>query len=82
MLRWRDALCRITAAPESCWLPATLAAGERRFGITAQSYALRRAEDQGMGDFTAIADLARGAAAHGALWLGISPPTCAGADGS
>ncbi|WP_248707616.1 glycogen debranching protein GlgX [Sediminicoccus sp. KRV36] len=70
VLRWRDALCRITAAPTACFLPVE----RRRFGITAQSYALRHAQDQGMGDFTAIADLARGAARHGALWLGISPP--------
>jgi glycogen operon protein len=69
-LRWRDSLCRITAAPASCFMPLKA----RRFGITAQSYALRHAQDQGMGDFTAIADLARGAARAGALWLGISPP--------
>jgi glycogen debranching enzyme GlgX/4-alpha-glucanotransferase len=69
-LRWRDSLCRITAAPRSCFLPLD----QGHFGITAQSYALRHAADQGMGDFTAIADLARGAAQAGALWLGISPP--------
>ncbi|MBS7789701.1 glycogen debranching protein GlgX [Roseococcus sp. SDR] len=69
-LRWRDALCRITAAPARCFLPIHAP----RFGITAQSYALRHAADQGIGDFTAIADLARGAAQAGALWLGISPP--------
>ena len=69
-LRWRDALCRITAAPAQCFLPLDAP----RFGITAQSYALRHARDQGIGDFTAIADLARGAAGAGALWLGISPP--------
>jgi glycogen debranching enzyme GlgX/4-alpha-glucanotransferase len=70
LLRWRDALCRITAAPAQCFLPLDAP----RFGITAQSYALRHAQDQGIGDFTAIADLARGAARAGALWLGISPP--------
>ena len=70
LLRWRDALCRITVAPATCHLPLD----RPRFGITAQSYALRHATDQGMGDFTAIADLARGAAQAGALWLGISPP--------
>jgi glycogen debranching enzyme GlgX/4-alpha-glucanotransferase len=69
-LRWRDALCRITAAPAAAFLPLE----DPRFGITAQSYALRHAADQGMGDFTAIADLARGARQAGALWLGISPP--------
>ncbi|MDB5412692.1 MAG: glycogen debranching enzyme GlgX [Rubritepida sp.] len=73
-LRFRDTLCRITAAPVRCYLPPSMEAGRRHFGITAQSYALRHAADQGMGDFTATADLARGAAAEGALWLGISPP--------
>ena len=71
-LRTRDALCRITAAPETCHIG--IISGQRRFGITAQSYALRHVADQGIGDFTAIAELARGAAAAGALWLGISPP--------
>jgi len=74
LLHWRDATCRITAAPSACYLPPTLERGERRFGITTQSYALRHASDQGIGDFTAIAELARGAAQEGALWCGISPP--------
>ncbi|MCU0945762.1 MAG: 4-alpha-glucanotransferase [Rubritepida sp.] len=34
----------------------------------------RHGSDQGIGDFTAIAELARGAAGAGALWLGLSPP--------
>jgi glycogen operon protein len=46
----------------------------RRFGIAAQAYALRRADDQGIGDYTAIAELARAAAAQGAALLGLSPP--------
>ncbi|WP_421990396.1 glycogen debranching protein GlgX [Roseococcus sp.] len=74
MLRWRGALCRITAAPPACYLPPSMEAGQRHFGLTAQSYSLRHAADQGMGDFTAIAELARHAGARGALWLGISPP--------
>ena len=74
LLRWRDAACRITAAPPSCFLPPALEAGARRFGVTAQSYALRHADDQGIGDFTAIAELGHAAMAAGALWLGISPP--------
>jgi len=73
-LRWRDTLCRITAAPPSCYLPPSMEAGQRHFGITAQTYALRHASDQGMGDFTAVAELARRASAENALWLGISPP--------
>ncbi|TCI00544.1 glycogen debranching enzyme GlgX [Roseococcus sp. SYP-B2431] len=73
-LRFRDTLCRITAAPPSCFLPRSMEAGRRHLGVTAQSYSLRHAADQGMGDFTAIAGLARRAGAEKALWLGISPP--------
>lgn len=73
-LRLGDALCRITVAPTACFLPPSMEAGERRFGVTAQSYSLRHAADQGIGDFTAIAELARQAGDRGALWLGISPP--------
>ena len=57
-----------------CFLPADLAAGARSFGISAQTYALRHARDQGIGDFTALAELAAGAAAAGARYLGFSPP--------
>jgi hypothetical protein len=73
-LRFGDTLCRITAAPPSCYLPPSMEAGQRHFGVTAQSYSLRHAADQGMGDFTAIAELARPRRRRGALWLGISPP--------
>jgi glycogen operon protein len=71
-LETAGALCRITCAPARAFRPAALEAP--RFGLTAQTYALRHAADQGMGDFTAVAELARAAAAEGALWLGLSPP--------
>lgn len=73
-LRLGDALCRITAAPSACFLPPELEAGARRYSLTAQSYSLRHHADQGIGDFTAIAELGRRAGEEGALWLGISPP--------
>jgi len=66
------ARCRITAAAARAFRPAALEVP--RFGVTAQTYALRHAADQGMGDFTAVAELARAAGAAGALWLGLSPP--------
>jgi glycogen operon protein len=71
-LETAGALCRITCAPARAFRPAALEAP--RFGLTAQIYALRHAADQGMGDFTAVAELARAAAAERALWLGLSPP--------
>lgn len=65
---------RDDGATAPCFLPENLAAGARRYGISAQTYALRRAGDQGIGDFSALAGLARAASAHGAALVGISPP--------
>lgn len=45
-----------------------------RFGIAAQAFALRHDADQGIGDYTALAMLARAAATHGAALVGLSPP--------
>jgi glycogen operon protein len=75
----RESLARI-AAPSAredagaCFLPEDLADGGQRFGIAAQTYALRHAADQGIGDFTALANLARAAMGQGAMLVGISPP--------
>src|SRR5262249_40813487 len=58
--------CHLTVAPAQCYLPPELAAGAKRFGISAQLYSLRRAGDQGIGDFTTLAELMHSAAAAGA----------------
>lgn len=63
--------CHLAVVPPRCFLPAGEA---RRFGIAAQIYALRHARDQGIGDFRAIAELARAAGEEGAALLGLSPP--------
>lgn len=47
--------------------------GHARWGIAVQAYALRRPNDGGIGDYTALADFARRAAAHGADALAVSP---------
>ena len=47
---------------------------KRRFGVSAQLYALRREKgDQGIGDFTALGAAAAAAAAKGAAYFGVSP---------
>lgn len=46
---------------------------QRRWGIAAQLYSLRRADDGGAGDYTALANLAAHAARHGAHAIAISP---------
>ena len=63
------------AAPARCFSIAdALGAGDRRaWGIAAQLYGLRRADDFGIGDFGALVQLARAAAEHGADALAISP---------
>lgn len=48
-------------------------AQRRRWGLSTQVYSLRRAGDGGIGDFGAVARLARDAHAHGADALAISP---------
>jgi glycogen operon protein len=66
-------ICHLTVAPDTCYLPPPLCAGERRFGIAAHLYSLRSAGDQGIGDFTTLARLATEAARSGAAVIGLNP---------
>ncbi|WP_091737446.1 glycogen debranching protein GlgX [Phenylobacterium immobile] len=68
-----DALCRLTVAPERCFLPPDFAEGARISGLATQLYSLRRAGDQGIGDLTTLGDLAAASAAHGFAVVGINP---------
>ena len=68
-----DHLCHLTVAPDSCYLPPSLLAGERRFGIAAHLYALRSKGDQGIGDFTTLTRIATEAARVGASMVGLNP---------
>jgi 4-alpha-glucanotransferase len=63
---------RLIIAPDACHLPDEGAAA-RAWGITVHVYALRSPRNWGIGDFTDLADLAAGAARHGAATLGINP---------
>ncbi|HEY0184533.1 MAG TPA: 4-alpha-glucanotransferase, partial [Rhodopila sp.] len=65
--------CHLTVAPDTCYLPPSLLAGERRFGIATHLYSLRSDGDQGIGDFTTLARLAREAARAGAAVVGLNP---------
>jgi glycogen debranching enzyme GlgX/4-alpha-glucanotransferase len=67
------AATHLTAAPASCHLPASLSNGGRRFGVAAHLYTLRRDADQGVGDFTALGELARVAGAQAASVIGLNP---------
>ena len=65
--------CRVIAAPAQCYRPPELAAGGRRFGVASHLYALRRAGDQGIGDFTTLREFAEATAAAGGATVGLNP---------
>jgi glycogen debranching enzyme GlgX len=65
--------CHLTVAPNACYLPPPLLAGERRFGIAAHLYALRSPGDQGIGDFSTLTCLAAEASRAGAAVVGLNP---------
>ncbi len=55
------------------YLPDSLRTDARRFGLAAQLYALRRAGDQGIGDFSTLAVAATATARAGGAFVGIHP---------
>ena len=72
-LEGTDVVSALTVAPRDCWLPDDLAAGARRFGVASHLYTLRRAGDQGIGDFTTLGEVGVRAGRAGAVTLGINP---------
>ena len=72
-LRTTDREILLAVAPPRCVTIADVAQGRPMYGLAAQIYALRRAGDGGIGDTTALGELAREAARHGADALAISP---------
>ena len=65
------AVCALTVAPPECYGPRT--ALRKRFGVAAQLYALRRPEDQGIGDFSTLGLAGEAAGRAEAAYLGVSP---------
>ena len=67
--------CALTITPPEAF--GAEAAWVKRFGVTAQLYALRRAGasgfDQGVGDFSTLAVLGESAGRAGAAYVGVSP---------
>jgi (1->4)-alpha-D-glucan 1-alpha-D-glucosylmutase len=68
-----DAATMLIVAPDSCHVPAPLAAGGRVWGVAVQLYTLRSARNWGIGDYTDLAAVARLAAMAGADVLGVNP---------
>jgi glycogen operon protein len=65
--------CQLTISPGRCYLPDALRSGGQATGIAAQLYSLRRAQDQGIGDFTTLSELARMAGRAGFATVGVNP---------
>ncbi|HEX9168273.1 MAG TPA: 4-alpha-glucanotransferase, partial [Roseiarcus sp.] len=67
--------CALTVAPSEAY--GAKGASRKRFGVAAQLYALRRADeesrDQGIGDFSVLALAAEKAGGAGAAYFGVSP---------
>ncbi len=71
--RQPEIACHLTVAPRRCFLPSAFASGKKAFGISAQLYSLRRTGDQGIGDFTTLAELAGIAGRAGFATAGLNP---------
>ncbi len=63
----------LAVAPRRCFTMGDTASAARAWVLAVQLYALRRPGDAGLGDFGALQDLIRPAAAHGAAGIAISP---------
>ncbi|MDB5985561.1 MAG: malQ, partial [Nevskia sp.] len=75
-LQLADREITLAVAPRRAFGIADLRGGtapRRLWGLAAQLYSLRRAGDGGIGDFTALADLAQRAARSGADAVAVSP---------
>ena len=63
----------LAVAPRQCWTIADALAGRKGWGLAVQLYALRHANDSGMGDFSALETLATLAGRRGCDAVAISP---------
>lgn len=63
----------LIVAPSKCYLPASVLTGRKCWGIAAQLYSVKSAQDWGIGDFTVLSQLAQWAATVGADALGLNP---------
>jgi 4-alpha-glucanotransferase len=72
-LRFADREVTLAVAPERCVTLDQCGGGKRLWGVAAQIYSLRRPGDGGIGDATAVRQLAEAAARHGADAVALSP---------
>lgn len=69
----RNITLTIAVAPRTAYTIAKAAQGKKIWGLAVQLYALRHADDGGVGDFASLASFTTAAAAHGADAIAISP---------
>jgi len=72
-LRDREAEQLRIVAPARCVHPSEVLAGKRGVGITLQLYSVASERNQGIGDFTDLATIARWAGERGASFVGVNP---------
>lgn len=72
-LEFGDRQVTVAVAPPRCVTIEDRARGRHLWGVAAQIYSLRRPGDGGIGDATAVRQLAEGAARHGADAIALSP---------
>jgi 4-alpha-glucanotransferase len=65
--------CLLIVAPPRCYEPASLAAGQRLWGVAVQLYTLRSRDNWGIGDFSDLEVLIRWVASLGAGFVGLNP---------
>ncbi len=71
-----ERMLRLAVAPPRCLTIDDVAPDQRLWGLVAQVYSLNRPDDGGIGDTTAVANLATAAADRGADALVLSPMHC------
>ncbi|MEO5336354.1 MAG: 4-alpha-glucanotransferase [Magnetospirillum sp. WYHS-4] len=64
---------RLIVAPGRCYVPDWMDRGVRHWGLACHLYSLRRGDDWGVGDFSALRQLCQAGASLGAAAVGINP---------
>lgn len=68
-----DSATALIVTPGKCWLPESIAQGQRLWGVAAQLYLLRSAGNWGIGDYSDLRRLVELLAARGADVVGLNP---------